>query len=99
MLAMTQEAVTAVERIVRRDGMPKNAVVRIATEESRDNGHGAGRAVQIEVMPRPPSRDLLVEDMRIAVEPSSLAYLDDKVLDASIAGDQVEFTLYPQPNG
>ncbi len=97
MLAMTQNAVAAVEQIVGRKGMPASAVVRIAAGEHRANDAGPGREVQIEVMPRPSTRDLVVQEMRLAVEPRSLAYLDDKVLDARVADGEVEFQLYPQP--
>ena len=37
--------------------------------------------------------------MRISVEPRSLAFLDDKLLDAEPTGDGVEFRLLAQPNG
>ena len=37
--------------------------------------------------------------MRLTVEPKSLAFLDDKVLDAELAGDEIEFRIYPQPAG
>jgi len=99
MLAMTKEAVDAVERIVARPGVPDSAVVRIAAEVSHDNGSGPGREVQIEVLPKPPAQDLVVQEMRLSVEPRSLAFLDDKVLDAEVADGEVEFLLYPQPSG
>ncbi len=99
MLAMTKEAVDAVERIVARPGVPDTAVVRIATDDSHGNGSGPVREVQIEVLPQPRAQDLLVQEMRLTVEPKSLAFLDDKVLDADLAGDEIEFRIYPQPSG
>lgn len=99
MLAMTKEAVDAVEQIVARPGVPETAVVRIATGESHGNGSGPAREVEIEVLPQPRSQDLLVQEMRLTVEPKSLAFLDDKVLDAELAGDEIEFRIYPQPSG
>lgn len=96
MLAMTREAVDAVQRIVARPGVPDGAVVRIATDESRGNGPGPSREVQIEVRPKPRAQDLVVQEMRLSVEPRSLAYLDDKVLDANVAEGEIEFRLYPQ---
>jgi len=97
MLAMTREAVDAVERIIARPGVPDSAVVRIATDESHDNGVGPSREVQIEVLPKPRAQDLVVQEMRLSVEPRSLAFLDDKVLDARCADGEIEFRLYPQP--
>jgi hypothetical protein len=72
-------------------------MVRIVAGEHRSDGEGPAREVQIEVVGRPRARDLVVEEMRISVEPRSLAFLDDKVLDARLADDGIEFWLYPQP--
>ena len=96
MLAMTQNAANAVERIVSQPEVPASAVVRIVAGEHRANGAGAAREIQLELVEKPGWRDLLVQEMRISVEPQSLAFLDDKVLDATVAEDGVEFTLYPQ---
>jgi Fe-S cluster assembly iron-binding protein IscA len=84
---MTQEAADAVERIVSNPGVPKGAVLRFA----------AGEQLQVELVDHPPASDLVVDEMRISVEPESLTYLDDKVLDAQEVGDTVEFTLFEQP--
>jgi Fe-S cluster assembly iron-binding protein IscA len=96
MLAMTQNAASAVERIVSQPEVPTGAVIRIVAGEHRANGAGPARKVQLELVEKPRPRDLLVEEMRISVEPHSLAFLDDKVLDATVAEEGVEFTLYPQ---
>ena len=96
MLAMTQQAADAVQQIVSQPEVPDGAMVRIVAGEHRRNGSGPARDVQLEVVGRPRSRDLVVEGMRISVEPHSLAFLDDKVLDVTVAEGEVEFTLYPQ---
>ena len=97
MLAMTQQAADAVQQIVSQPEVPEGAVVRIVAGEHRSNGAGPARDVQLELVGRPRSRDLVVEGMRISVEPHSLAFLEDKVLDAKLAeDDRVEFALYPQ---
>ena len=87
MLAMTQEAADAVETIVSRPEVPDSAVIRIA----------AGEGLDLELVSAPQASDLVVTDVRIAVEPGSLAYLDDKLLDAEVDGTTVEFRLYDQP--
>jgi Fe-S cluster assembly iron-binding protein IscA len=96
MLAMTQNAANAVERMVSQPEVPAGAVVRIVADDHRANGAGAAREVHLELVGKPRPRDLLVEEMRISVEPHSLAFLDDKVLDATVAEEGIEFTLYPQ---
>jgi Fe-S cluster assembly iron-binding protein IscA len=87
MLAMTQEAADAVETIVSRPEVPDSAVIRIA----------AGEGLDLELVSAPQASDLVVADVRIAVEAGSLAYLDDKLLDAEVDGSTVEFKLYDQP--
>jgi hypothetical protein len=84
---MTQEAADAVETIVSRPEVPDSAVIRIA----------AGEGLDLELVSAPQPSDLVVSDVRIAVEPGSLAYLDDKLLDAEVDGTTVEFRLYDQP--
>jgi Fe-S cluster assembly iron-binding protein IscA len=100
MLAMTQQAADAVERLVEQPGVPESAVLRIAAAEGRANGSGATREVQFELVAAPTARDLVVQEMRIAVEPSSLPFLDDKVLDARLEDEhgEVEFLLFQQPD-
>jgi Fe-S cluster assembly iron-binding protein IscA len=97
MLAMTQEAADAVESIVAHANLPDSAVIRIAAGEDRSNGSTAVREQQLELVPEPAAQDLVVQEARIAVEPRSLQFLDDKVLDVERAGDRVEFLLYRQP--
>jgi Fe-S cluster assembly iron-binding protein IscA len=99
MLAMTQDAAEAVEQIISQPQVPDGAVLRIVAEEDNSNGSGAAREIQLELVAEPEERDLVVEEMRISVEPRSLPFLDDKVLDAVPAEGGVEFRLYPQPEG
>jgi hypothetical protein len=98
MLAMTQEAAEAVEAIVSRPDVPDSAVIRIAAGEGHGNGSGPERELHLELVARPHSNDLVVPDARIAVEPTSLPFLDDKILDVDLAKDSVEFRLYTQPD-
>ena len=96
MLAMTQEAADAVERIVSQPAAPPGALLRIAAAEGRSNGPSAVRQLELELVEGPQSSDLVVQEMHISVEPRSLPYLDDKVLDAQVVEDGIQFVLYPQ---
>ncbi len=99
MLAMTEDAAAAVERIVSRPDVPETAVVRItAGEDGSGETTQAGR-LALELVEKPSARDLVVGEMRISVEPRSLAFLDDKLLDAEPTGGEAEFRLLAQPNG
>lgn len=97
MLAMTRTAAEAVEAIVSQAEVPETAVLRIAAGESRDNGSGPVPELQLALVEQPEIDDLVVEDMRISVEPSTAEFLDDKVLDAEIDERGVRFSLYAQP--
>lgn len=97
MLAMTEKAADAVEQLVSQPQVPETAVVRIAAGEDRSNGSGPSQEIQIELAATPMSRDLVVQEMRLAVDPRSLTFLDDKVLDAEVADGEVEFSLHQQP--
>jgi Fe-S cluster assembly iron-binding protein IscA len=94
MLTMTQEAADAVERIMAQPDVPEGAVLRFAAEEHRGNGSGPSRELHVELVAHPEPTDVIVEEVAISVEPRSLEFLDDKVLDAEIAGGEVEFQLY-----
>ena len=96
MLAMTQDAAEAVEQIVTQPAAPPGALLRIVATESRENGSAPARTLELELVARPEASDLVVSDMHISVEPRSLPFLDDKVLDAEIAAEGIEFMLYPQ---
>jgi Fe-S cluster assembly iron-binding protein IscA len=94
MLTMTQEAAAAVERIMSQPEVPEGAVLRFAAEESHNNGSGPTRELHVELVAGPEPADVIVDEVPISVEPRSMEFLDDKVLDAEIAGGEVEFKLY-----
>jgi Fe-S cluster assembly iron-binding protein IscA len=98
MLTMTQEAAEAVERIISQPEVPEGAVLRFAAEEHRGNGSGPARELHVELVAHPEPADVVAEEVPISVERRSLEWLDDKVLDAEIAGDAVEFKLYNRPD-
>lgn len=96
MLAMTQSAAEAVEAIVAGPEVPAGAVLRIVAEEGHGNGSEPSRELELELVSQPHARDLVVEDMHVSVEPRSLPFLDDKVLDAEFHDGSFEFSLYSQ---
>jgi hypothetical protein len=91
---MTQEAAAAVERIISQPEVPAGAVLRFAAEEHRGNGSGPARELHVELVAHPEPDDVVAEEVPISVEPDSIDFLDDKVLDADVHGDAVEFKLY-----
>jgi hypothetical protein len=95
---MTHEAAEAVERILSQPEVPAGAVLRFAAAEGRGNGAGPTRELHVDLVAAPEPLDVIVEEVPISVEPHSLEYLEDKVLDAEIDGNAVEFRLYRQPD-
>jgi Fe-S cluster assembly iron-binding protein IscA len=91
---MTQEAAEAVQRIMAQPEVPDGAVLRFAAEEHRGNGSGPMRELHVELVSHPEPSDVIAEEIPISVEPKSIDFLEDKVLDAEIEGATVEFKLY-----
>lgn len=97
MLALTQGAADAVERIVTQPETPDSAVLRITSRTESDNGSGPSREIEMALVTEPQEDDVVVEGIPIAVEPSTLEFLDDKILDAEVEEGGFHFSLYLQP--
>ena len=96
MLALTQGAADAVETIVTQQQTLDSAVLRITSRAESDNGNGPQRELEMALVTEPQEDDVLVEGIPIAVEPNTLEFLDDKILDAEIQDGDVRFSLYLQ---
>lgn len=98
MLALTPTAAEAVEAIVTQPEAPEGAVLRISSEEGEpDAGGEETRDLQLSIVDAPAEDDVRVQGIAISVEPETLGFLDDKVLDAEISDGGVRFRLYLQP--
>jgi hypothetical protein len=62
-----------------------------------DNGSAAHRELEMALVTEPQEDDVVVDGIPIAVEPRTLEFLDDKILDAEVEGGDVRFSLYLQP--
>jgi iron-sulfur cluster assembly protein len=94
LLALTDDAVEAVRNIVSSsDEVPETAGLRLAAERA-----GVQTNLQLSVVALPAEDDEVIEEqgVRLFLEPEAAALLDDKVLDASIDQNQVEFTIADQ---
>jgi Fe-S cluster assembly iron-binding protein IscA len=96
MLALTENAEQAVEAIVSQPETPDGAVLRLSATDSRHNGTDPAGDLQLAVVDGPEEGDAILEGVAISVEPDTVDYLDDKVLDAEIAEGNVRFSLYLQ---
>ena len=94
MLTLTQGAADVAEAIVANT--QESAVLRITSRTHSENG-GGPTELEVIVAGEPEETDVLVDGMPVAVDPLTLEYLSDKVLDAEIDGAEVTFSIYRQP--
>lgn len=76
--------------------MPGSAGVRIATiPEASTNGSGPSTVFDFYAVEAPESEDEVVEErgVQLFLEPDVVPFLEDKLLDAEITGDEVRFVV------
>ena len=94
LLALTDDAVEAVRNIVSSsDELPETGGLRLVAERA-----GTQANLQLSVVALPAEDDEVIEEqgVRVFLEPEAAALLDDKVLDASMEQNQIEFTIADQ---
>lgn len=94
MLAITNEAASAIDSIVTAREMPDEAGVRLSMHAG-ENGAEQGE-IRLELVEAPQSGDEVLEQAPVFLEPQAAAVLDDKLLDADISGAQVQFAVREQ---
>ena len=94
LLALTDNAVEAVREIVSSsDEASETGGLRMVAERA-----GTQANFQLSVVPLPAEDDEVIDEQgaRVFLEQEAASLLDDKVLDASVEQDQVEFTIADQ---
>jgi Fe-S cluster assembly iron-binding protein IscA len=94
-LTFTHEAAEAIDAVVHSaPDAPDNAGLRIARGVAPDGEEG----LQLSVTDRPEADDAVVEaeGTPVFLDSEAAAMLDDKVLDATVEGQQVGFMLRDQ---
>jgi Fe-S cluster assembly iron-binding protein IscA len=93
-LALSDNATDAIERILAAPGVPTGAGIRIAPGPSNDGGAPTSE-LQLSVAEEPVDGDEVIEDhgARVFVEDTVSEYLDDKELDAEVIDERVRFSL------
>jgi Fe-S cluster assembly iron-binding protein IscA len=97
MLELSDQAEEAIRGILASERVPDGAAFRISAQQSADGNAATGLAVSI--VEEAPAEDQVVEGegIEVRLEPAAAAMLDDKQLDATVAGDEVRFSLSNQP--
>jgi Fe-S cluster assembly iron-binding protein IscA len=91
-LALTDHAVEAVREILSSADQVETGGVRMAAE---------GDGLRLSIVPLPAEDDEVIGEQgaRVFLEPQAAHLLDDKVLDATIDGGQVTFSVADQAAG
>lgn len=96
MLTITTEAAQAINAIVGSSPMPQGGL-KIAAKPVTDSES----TLELSVVESPADSDRVIEDQgtRVFLEEMASDYLEDKVLDAEVEGEQIRFTLQDQSQG
>jgi iron-sulfur cluster assembly protein len=92
-LAITEDAATAIDSIVASSGLPQGAGVRITQELNTQSSQGGRTDLRLSVVESAEEGDEVLEDVQIFLEPEAADFLDNKLLDADVEGDEVRFSL------
>jgi iron-sulfur cluster assembly protein len=95
-LTITPEASEAIRGILAASDAPDGSMFRIAPQA--EDGTAPGPGLMLSVIESPPPDDQIVEgeEVSVSVEPSAAAMLDDKQLEASVVGEEVNFSIADQ---
>lgn len=93
MLAISEDAATAIRGIVGSSGVPEGAGLRITSEVNTETDGEPRTDLRLSLVPEPEEGDEVLEEERVFVAPDAAGILDDKLLDAEVQGDEVRFTL------
>jgi Fe-S cluster assembly iron-binding protein IscA len=95
-LTITPEASHAIRGILDASEAPDGSMFRISPQGQ--DGAASGPGLMLSVIEAPPPDDQVVEGEGVAVslEPSAAVMLDDKRLDASVVGEEVNFSIGEQ---
>jgi iron-sulfur cluster assembly protein len=95
MLTISPEASQAIRAILNASEAPDGSMFRISPQAQ--NGASPGGLV-VSVTGSPPPDDQIIEgdEVEISVEPTAAMMLDDKKLDATVEGEQVNFSIEDQ---
>ena len=98
MLALTQDAVSAVNTIISSSELPEGSGLRISRAPGgSENASQAELALQLNLVESPQDGDQVIGDEPVFVGSDAADALEDKLLDAEVVENQVRFVVAPQP--
>ena len=93
MLTITPEASQAIRGILATSDAPDGSMFRISPQGQDGLSSGPSLTVSVTDAPAPDDQIVQGEEVAVCVEPSAAAILDDKELDVTVAGEQVNFSV------
>jgi iron-sulfur cluster assembly protein len=93
-LKLTEDAAQAIRDLLEADGVDPSGGLRVTAEQGEDEEPG----LHLDTAEGPAEGDVTVEEhgVRVFLDPSAAAVLDDKVLDAEAHGDHSHFGIEDQ---
>jgi hypothetical protein len=100
-LAITPDAAQAISGIISTSELPEGAGLRITSEviavDAGEGESGETRTdLRLSLAERPQEGDQVAGGGQVFIEPGTAWMLDDKLLDAEVSGDEVQFGLRDQ---
>lgn len=96
MLAITPGATEAISGILSGSELPEGAGLRITSEAAEDESGATRIQLRLSLAERPEESDQVVEGARVFIESEATSFLDDKLLDADVSGNEAQFSLRDQ---
>lgn len=96
MLAVSDQAASAIGGILAAREMPDEAGVRLTREAAAQDGDGAEAGIRLDLVTAPREGDATVDGAPVYIDPETATLLEGKLLDAEVSGDQVRFSVKEQ---
>ena len=93
MLAITEDAAAAIDSIVASSGLPQGAGLRITQEVNTESEGKARTDLRLSLVESAEEGDEVLEGTQIFLEQEAAGFLDNKLLDADVDGEEVRFSL------
>ena len=95
MLTITPEASHAIRGILAASDAPDGSMFRISPQ-GQNGSAPATLAVSVTDAPAPEDQIVQGDEIEVCVEPSAAVMLEDKELDVTVVGEQVNFSIGEQ---
>ena len=95
-LSITPGAAEAISGILSTSELPEGAGLRITSEAAEDESGATRIELRISLAKQPEEGDQVVAGGPVFIESEAASFLNDKLLDADVSGNEVQFSLRDQ---